>query len=127
MENKRFTLTAENRAEVMPRIGDYLRVLKIDKPVSVVISERKETRRSQQNRLMWKWFTIIGDEIGYTRQEVHDLLIYDVLGMITKTIHGKEIETLASTHDLPVGDFADFLTRVKRFADNLNIRLPEDV
>ena len=123
---KRFTLTAENRAEVIPRIGEYLRALNCESPQNVVVDDRKESRRSCQNRLYWKWVSIIGDEVGYERQDMHDLLVYDILGMTTKTIHGKEIEALPSTHDMKVGDFSDYMERVSRFAANLGIRLPAE-
>jgi len=124
---KRFSITNENRAEVMPRIGEYLKNLNCEKPHNVTIGEEKETRRSRQNRLYWKWVSIIGDDIGYERKDMHDVLVYDILGMITKTIHGKEVKSLASTHDLKVGEFSDYMERVNRFAANLGINLPSEL
>ena len=123
---KRFTLTAENRAEVIPRIGEYIKSLNCEKPQTVVVDERKETRRTRQNNLYFKWVKIIGDECGYEKPKMHDILVYDILGMETKIIHGKEVETLPSTRDMNVGDFSDYMERVSRFAANLGIRLPAE-
>jgi len=124
---KRFTLTNDNRAEVIPRIGEYLKALNCEKPHSVIISERKETRRTQQNSLLWKWYSVIGDELGYTRDEIHDLLRYKILGMESKEIAGEAIETLPSTTKLSVGEFSEYMEQVSRFAASMNIRLPAEV
>jgi len=125
---KRFTLTAENKEQVIPLIGQYLRNLDCTKPQSVVISDNKETRRSQQNRLYWKWVSIIGNELGYERQEMHDTLVFRLLGMVDKVILGKPVCMLASTHDMSVADFSDYMERVSRFAAEMNIKLPaEDI
>ena len=124
---KRFTITVENKSKVVQRILEFLMALNCEKPKIVVIDERKESRRSCQNRLYWKWVSIIGDDIGYERKDMHDVLVYDILGMITKTIHGKEVKSLASTHDLKVGEFSDYMERVNRFAANLGINLPSEL
>jgi len=123
---KRFTLTADNAETVIPAIGHYLRAVNLDKPLRIVIDDKKETRRSQQNRLYWKWISIIGDELGYERQTMHDVLVLELLGMVDKQIGDKTIQTLASTHDMNVGYFADYMERVSRFAAMQQIRLPAE-
>jgi len=48
---KRFILTAENRAEVIPRIGEFIRALDCEKPKVVKFTE--QTRTTEQNAKMW--------------------------------------------------------------------------
>lgn len=121
---KRFTLSSDNKDTVIPAIGQYLRALNLDKPHKVEIDDKKENRRTQQNRLYWKWVSIAGEELGYERQEMHDTLVLELLGMMTKEIAGKTVETMHSTHDMSVGDFSDYMEKVSRWAAKMHIRLP---
>ena len=123
---KRFTITADNADTVIPAIGKYLRALNLDKPKKVEVDEWKETRRSCANRLYWKWVSIIGDELGYERKEMHRELVYDLLGMETIEVGGKTVETLPSTHDMNVSDFSDYMEKVSRWAGKMQIRLPAE-
>ena len=123
---KRFNITSDNAGIVIPAIGKYLRALNLDKPQRVTVDDKQETRRSQQNRLYWKWVSIIGDELGYGRQEMHEGLVLELLGMETKEIMGKTVEKLPSTSDLSVGDFSDYMEKVSMFAGRMQIRLPAE-
>jgi len=124
---KRFNLTEGNADNVIPAIGHYLRAVNLDKPLLVTVSELKETRRSQANRLYWKWVSAIGNELGYEGPEMHDVLVLELLGMVYKQIGNKTIQTLASTRDMKVGDFSDYMESVSRFAAKQNIRLPAEI
>lgn len=121
---KRFTVTQDNRDEVIPRIGIYLRALNCEKPQHVTVDDKKETRRTCQNALLWKWYGIIGGELGYTKDEIHNLMRFKHLGMQTVEIAGETIETLPSTTRLSVGEMSEYMESVSRFAGQMNIRLP---
>lgn len=123
---KRFTITADNADTVIPAIGKYLRALNLEKPQHLTIDDKKETRRTQQNRLYWKWVSIAGEELGYERAEMHDTLVLELLGMMTKEIGGKTIETMTTTHDMNVSDFSDYMEKVSRWAGKMQIRLPAE-
>lgn len=123
---KHFTITSDNAEAVIPSIGKYLRALNLDKPQRVVIDDRKENRRTQQNRLYWKWISIIGEELGYERKEMHDILVLELLGMMAKEISGKTVETMHTTHDMNVGDFSDYMEKVSMWAGRMQIRLPAE-
>lgn len=38
---------------------------------SVYISELKANRTLEQNSLLWKWLTLMADDIGHTKEELH--------------------------------------------------------
>ena len=42
--------------------------------IVLTVSENKDFRTNSQNKLYWKICTILGDEIGYTKQETHDII-----------------------------------------------------
>ena len=123
---KHFTMSSDNAETVIPAIGKYLRALNLDKPQRVTVDDRKENRRTQQNRLYWKWVSIIGEELGYERKEMHDILVLELLGMMTKEISGKTVETMTTTHDMNVGDFSDYMEKVSMWAGRMQIRLPAE-
>src|SRR5699024_12584321 len=46
-----------------------------DGDYSVVIEDRKDSRSLQQNRLYWKRLGIIGADLGYCKEEMHEALL----------------------------------------------------
>lgn len=42
--------------------------------------EPKAVRTREQNKLYWKWLSIISDETGYTKDELHDMFACKFLG-----------------------------------------------
>ena len=47
--------------------------------IIIEVREAKDIRTNSQNRLWWKWMEIISSEIGYEKQEIHDILKYKFL------------------------------------------------
>ena len=47
--------------------------------VVIEIREAENVRTNQQNKLWWSWMNIIADELGYSKQEIHDILKYKFL------------------------------------------------
>ena len=43
------------------------------KDIVFTISENKDFRTNSQNKLWWKYMQIIGDHLGYTKEECHDI------------------------------------------------------
>jgi len=44
-----------------------------EKPIlEVIVKEHKKDRSVAQNRLMWNWITIIANELGMTKEDVHE-------------------------------------------------------
>ena len=56
------------------RIADLVRALSVEGKQWVVTIKKYQKQRSlPANNLYWKWLTIIGNEIGYSKDEMHDI------------------------------------------------------
>jgi hypothetical protein len=98
------------------RVINYLKAINIEKPLSVSIKLYKPNRSDAQNRLYWKWLKIMGDDLGYTDKEMHDLMRDQFLGYTETVVMEKTIKQLVSTADLKVKPFADYLRQIEIFA-----------
>jgi len=123
---KRFIIRPENRETVSNSIREYLEMLNIDKPQEIIVREYKKNRSANQNSLLWKWYGCISQELGYNKDEIHDLMRYKFLGMRAKEVAGQRIEYLPSTTKLKVGEMAEYMEAISRFAAELGIRLPAE-
>lgn len=92
----------------------------------VEIKPYKKNRSLQQNKYMWKCLQIIGDELGYTPEELHEAIKFKFLGTETrKTIFGQEYETVRSTTGLTTKEFAEHMDKIQAFAMSQSIVLPQ--
>lgn len=96
------------------------------KRVEITIQKLKSTRSAQQNRLWWLYVTIMAKEVGYTKEEMHEILKFKFLKkekVDEKT--GEIFEYIGSTTKLSKSEFADMVTDLIRFAaETFNIVLP---
>ena len=82
------------------------RLLQIDgKDFSLTIDEKKPKRSEQQNRFYWLYIRMIGDETGYTKDELHTLLSGKFLTKEIKEIMGLPVRVKKSTTDLTKSEF----------------------
>ena len=58
--------TQDDKNKALNRIS----MLAMDKPWQVEIKPYRKNRSLAQNKLMWKWFKEIGDELGHDNTEV---------------------------------------------------------
>ena len=82
------------------------------KEVEIRIRERSNNRSKEQNSLYWKWIDILSKEIGFTKDEMHELIKYKFLKSTT-TLTTKEFTLLMN--DLLYWS-----------SDTLNINLPRN-
>jgi len=107
------------------RAISHIKALNIDKPWSVDIKLYKPNRSLAQNRLMWKYMGIIGEELGYDPQDCKDVICQKLLGTETKAVMGDMITVIKGTSKLKIKEFANFIEAIIRFAiADLGIRLP---
>ena len=103
-------------------------VAKFDEGTIIVLSinEAKDVRTNQQNKLWWAWMQIIGDTIGYSKNETHDIMKYKFL-LREETIEGETHQYIKSTTTLSKEDFNKIAQDVFFWAnDTLNIKLPNE-
>ena len=97
------------------------------KDIIVKIEERSPNRSKEQNSLWWKWMDLIGLEIGYTKEETHQLMKYKFLKRSVVNIDGYEETIVKGTSTLTHKEFSALMNNVHFFAnDTLNINLPSN-
>jgi len=105
-----------------------LNQLAFDKhPWELIIKRYVKKRSLPQNSLMWDWYTIIGNEIGYEKDEVHDVLREKFLPWHEVEVCGikRKVLTSTSSEDFTTAMMAEYLDKIDRFANQeLGIRLP---
>ena len=90
----------------------------------VEIKEDKDSRSVKQNRLYWEWISVIGNELGYTKDETHAILRDKFLGYTETTTKFSVIKELRSTTKLKVKEFKDYLEQIDMFISEYGIILP---
>jgi len=97
------------------------------KRVHITLEKLKSKRSTQQNRLYWLYVTILANEIGYDKNEMHELIKFKFLKrekVFEKT--GELFEYLESTAKLSKSDFADFIFNFQKWsAETFDVILPD--
>ena len=107
------------------RAINQITLLNTEKVWDVSIKPYKPNRSRAQNRIYWSWLQIIGDHLGYPKDELHVVLAAKFLGIVETRCIGEIITQPVSTSSLNVKGFAEYLNRIELFAGSeLGITLP---
>ena len=117
LKHKPFNITKQNLPVLIAKLNDLLDN-EGDKNWQVIIKERSDARSVDQNARLWELYTSIGDYLGYTAQEIHELMGYKFL-LEEKTVNREKITKIKSTTKLSVKEMADYQTKVEAFASHL--------
>jgi hypothetical protein len=145
MKQKVIIASEEHRHRAM----EILKSLPLDPVHEVDFREFKKNRTLEQNALMWKWFTIIGNELGEPKEDVAErykdkflVNIYErddpdyaemVQALREVWRHGmksealnlrKRIVALTSTTTATVKQLSEYMTNIEHDAASLAISLP---
>lgn len=97
-----------------------------DKRVVITIEKLKSTRSIRQNALWWLYIGIIAKEIGYTKDELHEICKFKFLKrekVNEKT--GEVFEYSGSTTKLSKTEFGELVDSIIRWAsESFGIVLP---
>jgi len=108
------------------KLVDYIRAIEDGTKIEIEITETPDVRTNKQNKLWWAWMKIIGNELGYTKNETHDILKYKFL-LREEIIDGETNQYLKSTATLTKTEFNKLTKEVYYWAnDTLSINLPND-
>jgi hypothetical protein len=119
------TDTVIYNSKVKARVKTLIECLPEDGTMKVSISKVEKNRSLAQNRLLWKWMGVMGNALGYTKQEMHDVLCCEILGFYhIKGLRGEVRHILNTTKNLSVDEFAQFLSHAERIASEQGIVLP---
>jgi len=106
-----FILTKNNHQQLF----DIINQLPEDKFWRVDIKERKVQRSQDQNKRLWKLYTVIGDSLGYEPDEMHELLAFKFLSE-EKVINGEKIVHVTSTSKLSVDEMVEYQKQIEFWA-----------
>lgn len=110
------------------RVADLVRSLNTDgKQWVVTVKRHRKSRTLPQNALMWKWYTIIGNHLGCTKDEMHDILREKFLPWEEIDVSGFKFKRLTSTSapSFTAAMEAEYLNQIDRFsAQDLGVLLP---
>ena len=145
MKHRITCITPEHRNRALAIIG----TMPIDPVHEVVIREAKRDRSADQNALYWQWLTIIGSELGMTKDELHeqckarhlvpiftrDNEDYSAMVAAVQAVRSQgmiaeadalwsQVVRMTSTTDCSVRQMAEYLNEIEREAVGLGIRLP---
>jgi hypothetical protein len=107
----KFNLTKINLENLIAK----LRELDFSKIYKVQVTERKPIRNLSQNDKYWAILEGLSDHLGYTKDELHELLKYKYL-KYAKEIAGQPVVVVPSTSDLDTAQFAEYIENVLSFA-----------
>jgi hypothetical protein len=102
----------------------------LDGKTEVVFRAHKSKRSLNQNNLLWEYYTIIGNEIGYVPEDLHEMVKAKIFGtkeLKTKTLDGKPVTLTVpngTTTKLDTKQMTEFLEAVEMLAGELGIVLP---
>ena len=96
------------------------------KNIVILISENKDYRTNSQNKLWWKYMEIMGGELGYTKNEFHDIAKLKFLQR-ERIEDGRKIKYLKSTTSLTKKEFKELVDAVIIWAaSTFSINLPNE-
>ena len=82
------------------------------------VQEKELIRSNSQNSLYWDYITEFGKYLGYTKDEMHDLLRFKYLSN-TIIIGDETLPILKSTKKLKVKEFTTYFASIERWASEL--------
>jgi hypothetical protein len=108
------------------RAFEKIAAINLSKPWELEIKPYKKNRTAAQSRLMWMWFGLWGQDLGYTKDEMYDVAV-DQLWPIHEeelTCNGISVARQRRTSNLNTKDFADFLNNIDMKASETGTVLP---
>ena len=105
-------------------VKNFMRSLPTGKYM-IKISEYVDERTIDQNKFYWKLLEIIANEIGYEPEEMHEVYKYKFLQKTFTDSNGNLIRGVSSTTKLNVKEFTEYIDKIRRHAETLNISMPE--
>ena len=96
-----------------------------DKLMELTIKPYKKNRSLEQNALYWKWMMICADELGYTKEGMHQTFMHELLlPIIVDTPLGEIVEY--TTTKLKVKEMASYMEQVSFTAGQMGVKLPHE-
>ena len=146
MKTRTFVIRSDNEIN---RLNTFLGAQPKEPLIEAIVREHKKDRSVSQNSLMWLWITVISDELGWTKEEVHEDLkrrllvpIYErddtgfaAMIQAVRKVHTEgfkadakamsaQIIRMTSTTGATVKQFTEYLKEIERDMMSKGISLP---
>jgi hypothetical protein len=96
------------------------------KDIEIIIRKKKRSRTNQQNKAQWWYYTELGNYLGYTPEEMHEICKFKFLKRDGYNEESKEhIEYYKSTSSLTISEHSEYLDKIRIWASSLGFYLPE--
>ena len=114
---KPFNIVKSNLPVLIARLND---LLDSDDPDNwqVLIKKRADSRSVEQNARLWSLYTSIGNYLGYTADDMHQLMGYKFL-LIEKYVGRDKITLVRSTTKLNVKEMSEYQEKIEAWAANM--------
>ena len=119
MSDKIFIREERHRTHAL----ETIKALNIDTVYEVTIKPYKRNRSLEQNSLMWKWYSIIANDLGYITEEIHEEFMRKLLTPTIVNTPSGMVEVY-STKKLKVKEMTAYLEGIERTATEMGIALP---
>jgi hypothetical protein len=114
-QHKPFNITRSNLPVLVQKLND---LVEQEGNWQVLIKERNSDRSVEQNARLWDLYTSVGNYLGYTAQEVHELMGYKFL-LTEKNIGREKITRIVSTTKLSVKEMNEYQQKIEAYCSNL--------
>ena len=114
-KHKPFNITKSNLPVLVAKLND---LVEQEGNWQVLIKERNSDRSVEQNARLWELYSSVGNYLGYTAEEMHDLMGYKFL-LIEKNIGREKVTKVLSTTKLNVRDMQQYQEKIEAWASNL--------
>jgi hypothetical protein len=114
LKHKPFNITKSNLPVLILKLQDLLE-LQPDTNWQVLIKERSNDRSLEQNARLWDLYTSVGNYLGYSAEDIHDLMGYRFL-LIEKFVGKDKITKIQSTTKLSVKDMGEYQEKIEAWA-----------
>ena len=101
----------------------FYETLDMSKKYRLTIEPYVRKRTTNQNSLYWSWMTLIADETGNDKDDVHEFLLAKFCPVKEVTI-GDEVVERASTKLLDTKEMSRYMNRILPWAAEFGIVLP---
>lgn len=114
-KHKPFNISKSNLPVLVAKLND---LVEQEGNWQVLIKERNSDRSVEQNARLWELYSSVGNYLGYTAEEMHDLMGYKFL-LIEKNIGREKVTKVLSTTKLNVKDMQQYQEKIEAWASNL--------
>ena len=121
MEVKQFNISTTN----LPYLFEKIKALDLSLGYVANVTIKSHTRNTEQNSRLWKLYGSLGDYIGNSPDEVHQLMGFKFLRS-QNVVNGETIEVIKSTTKLSIAEMADYQRHVEIWAGSIGFVFNEE-